>query len=83
MIGAHFARTRMSTLMPEINATSFPVLATRTPMCHCGRYPGAVRALGRQQRPRRELNNSPYTTVCATSRQEKIDAAYQSKNSFE
>jgi hypothetical protein len=42
---AYRLRTRISILIPEIKATSFPVLATRTPMCQSGTYPGAVNAL--------------------------------------
>jgi len=42
---AYRLRTRISILIPEMKATSFPVLATRTPMCQSGTYPGAVSAL--------------------------------------
>jgi hypothetical protein len=42
---AYRLRTRISILIPEMKATSFPVLATRTPMCQSGTYPGAVNAL--------------------------------------
>jgi hypothetical protein len=41
----YLLRTRTSTLMPEMKATSFLVFATRIPICQSASYPGAVRAL--------------------------------------
>jgi len=49
---AYRLRTRISILIPEMKATSFPVLATRTPMCQSGTYPGAVSALSISTTPR-------------------------------
>jgi hypothetical protein len=42
---AHFDLTRNPILIPEMKATSFLVLITRTPMCQSGKYPGDVKAL--------------------------------------
>lgn len=68
----HLDRTRRWTGIPEMKATSFLVVLTRTPMCQLGIQPGGLRALGKGQArvshgtsrvPRRDLSENVTSPV--------------------